>query len=398
MSRTRRISFTREGWCYLLVLAFVSAGAILREINVLILLAGMMAGPLVFSWMFIGGGLRRLRVTRRLPEAISVGDLLIAEIALENRHKRSSAWTIAVEDTIRRENSPPGEDLAQTSVLFSHVRPGQSEHVAYRGRLMRRGRYKFGSLRVSTRFPLGLVRRSMKVEQPARVVVCPRLGRLTKRWHAIYQDTTLGNRRVIRRWGPTDGEFHALREWRSGDSQRWIHWRTTARRGELMVREFQPRQKQDLVVLLDLWRPSQPTDAHDEAVENAVSFAATILADLCRRGDSLLLIGATGSRPFYLRGTASSAMLSEVMECLALAEAEDTDGLQELLSRSLAEANQGARGVVISTRPTELTDADRFESIDPDSTIRTRAAGMLCIDASSPSLSEYFGAEDDDER
>jgi uncharacterized protein (DUF58 family) len=79
-------------------------------------------------------------------------------------------------------------------------------------------------------------------------------------------------------------DFHGLRPFRPGDSPRWIHWRTSARRGELMVREFEDVPGDDIVLVL----------APGVDLEPAIAAAATIVWEWCRRrGDRLvLLLGA----------------------------------------------------------------------------------------------------------
>ena len=73
------------------------------------------------------------------------------------------------------------------------------------------------------------------------------------------------------------GDFFGVREWQAGDSVRWIHWRGTARHGQLMVRQFEKHRRRDIVLLLDLWQPSQPDEEHLENVELAVCFAAMVV-------------------------------------------------------------------------------------------------------------------------
>ena len=87
---------------------------------------------------------------------------------------RSSSKTRSVARTPRRTTS-----RGSGRALFSHVPPDSVRHLSYYGRLTRRGRYRFGPLRISTRFPLGLIRRTVTVEQTQTMTVCPRLGHLT---------------------------------------------------------------------------------------------------------------------------------------------------------------------------------------------------------------------------
>ncbi|MEX2560982.1 MAG: hypothetical protein WD403_13760, partial [Pirellulales bacterium] len=75
MRLLQRVAISREGWCYLVVMAFILAGALLRQINLLVILFGMLAGPMLASWRLVKATLRRLDVKRNLPDSISAGDL-----------------------------------------------------------------------------------------------------------------------------------------------------------------------------------------------------------------------------------------------------------------------------------------------------------------------------------
>jgi uncharacterized protein (DUF58 family) len=148
-----------------------------------------------------------------------------------------------------------------------------------------------------------------------------------------------------------EGEYHGLRDWRSGDSRSWIHWRTTAKRDQLTVRQFERHENQDLTLLLALWQDAAPSARQLENVELAVSFVATIVADQCRRGSSRLHVATAGREIRLVKGFASMVTLREVMELLARAEADCVDRLPPLLDRALGESRLHRRIVIVSTRP-----------------------------------------------
>ena len=73
MPRQRQTIICREGWYYLLVLAMVLAGAMARDVNLLLVLAGMLAGPVIFSWRAVILLLRGLQIQRRTPQTVCAG-------------------------------------------------------------------------------------------------------------------------------------------------------------------------------------------------------------------------------------------------------------------------------------------------------------------------------------
>ena len=102
MPLRRRAWLSREGWYYSAVLAFIVAGAILKNVNLLVALAGMMNAPLIINWRLVMGSLSGLTVRRKLPEQVCAGEPLTVEIIAENPRRWMSSWLITVEDWIER--------------------------------------------------------------------------------------------------------------------------------------------------------------------------------------------------------------------------------------------------------------------------------------------------------
>jgi uncharacterized protein (DUF58 family) len=390
MAFPRRIAVCREGWYYLLVLGLVFCGAMFREVNLLLILAGLLLGPLLFNLRAVVVTLRNLEVRRKMPQAVCAGDLLVANVSVGNARRRIGSWAVVVEDEMQPETARAHEKPLRPSVLFPYVPAGQTRKGVYRGRLVRRGRYRVGPLRISTRFPFGLFSRTIVVGQSETLTVLPRLGRLTRGWVARRHEAFAGTHRRERRHG-TEGDFYGLRPWRSGDSRRWIHWRSSARSGQLLVRQFEQPRNRDVAVLVDLWQPPRPTPQDRDHVELAVSFAATVLSDLCRKGGSTLHLGAGDLH--LLSGPASLALLQDMMGRLAVVEAEPADRLAELLAHALGEIEPGTEIVLVSTRPIDLSDRTRFAALWADPARRSLIRRVRCVDVSSKELSRFFRAE-----
>ena len=80
MIQRRQITLCRESWYLIFVLGFVLCGAVFREVNLLVLVAGLMVGPVVFGWRLVAATLRRLEVRRRLLVRIGAGDPLVVDL------------------------------------------------------------------------------------------------------------------------------------------------------------------------------------------------------------------------------------------------------------------------------------------------------------------------------
>src|SRR4029079_12858806 len=186
---------------------------------------------LLFNWRLTMASLTSLNIQRRLPSQIVAGEPLTVEVHVQNKRWWMSTWLLRVEDWIEAQRAPgtakSKPQATPANALVAHVPAGGTAVGTYRLTLHRRGRYRFGPLRVSTRFPLGLVRSQMTLPAAADLIVAPRLGRLLPAWASLLEAEQLGDERRHPQRGISEGDYYGLRPWQSGDSLRWIHWRTT---------------------------------------------------------------------------------------------------------------------------------------------------------------------------
>lgn len=178
-----------------------------------------------------------------------------------------------------RDQTPWGWEAAP--VLKGTV-PGRS-HLEFKYRVTpaERGSYRFGDIFLRIEGPLGLVRRSLRVEAAEAVKVFPRLQPLR------YPDL-VAYRRKARHWGLRPArwrgegrEFEALREYIEGDDPRKIHWKASARLDHPIVQEYQPEKNQIVMSLLDAGRLmgafSEGKSKLDHALDAAVQLSHTVL-------------------------------------------------------------------------------------------------------------------------
>lgn len=382
-------SLTFEGCCFVIIAGFILAGAITRQINLLMVLFGLLAGAFVAHGLLVRSIVRRIQVKRRLPKSISAGELLVVELSATNQRRWLGAWAVAATDTLRREGTTTGKRTLRPRALWSHLPPGETCTTTYRGRIVQRGRYQFGPLQVSSRFPFGFLRSRAMFDANDSLIVYPRLGQLTAAWRRWQEGLETGSGRNSPRQGLLEGDFYGLRDWRSGDSRRWLHWRTSARRQTPVVRQFEQQRDRGLAILLDLWQPEQPGEDELDAVEIATSLAATIATELCRAGGRRLLVASTGRRPWIIEGPASMALLDEIMASLATSEAASHDYLSNSLSELLDRVRRSTQVMIIGTRSLEVSD-HRFDSFRNDSRHKKWFSRLKTVDTSNNSYRELF--------
>ena len=175
-----------------------------------------------------------------------------------------------------------------------------------------------------------------------------------------------------------------------GDSRRHVHWRSSAKHGNLVVRQFEQYRNHDIALIVELWQSPQPTPEMLENTELAISFAATVVADTCRKGDGNLMLGTTAAIDECLRGPSSGLLLDAAMEALTVADASDEDRLPNLLDVVLSSIEPGSEIVVVSTREVNLGDRERFALLWDTPAYRPFISQIRTVDTSKPELGEYF--------
>lgn len=352
-----KVWLTREGWIFLVILLFVSAGSLLRNINLLMLMTGIMVAPLFLSWRGSLLMLRQLTARRTLPQQLFAGQTIQATWKVHNGRHVLPTWSLSVLDQWRRPEAPRREAASIRAVL-PRIKPGETNYGNYQIHFPQRGQFLAGPAKLTSRFPLGLVAARIDLPEESTILVAPAIGRLTASWDRRLMSHASGSEAIKRRRGAQDEEFFGLRQYRSGDSQRHIHWRATARSGHLMVKQFDSRSDRDFVLLLDLWLPAMDDTQTIELAEEGLSFAATIMTGLSSVIRGKVAIAICGRESVVLCDVNSPQFLTEVWNELAVAQPAAEPELASALDQVSREISGGTPFYVVSTRarPEHLQD------------------------------------------
>lgn len=152
---------------------------------------------------------------------------------------------------------------------------------------------------------LGLVRRTVRWSDPVELFVHPRTVRLRPSAAGLVRDL---EGEVTPTITDNDLAFHALRPYEPGDDRRNVHWRTTARTGRLMVRQFTETRRSQLVLLHSADSAAYPTE---EDFELGVSVLASIAGQVLRDGTRLRVASGAGDRVAELRTATVTTMLDD---------------------------------------------------------------------------------------
>jgi uncharacterized protein (DUF58 family) len=296
----------------LLIAVVVTGIGLLKAINLLLLLGYALLLTALVNLFLAFRHSRRLTGRRRILGPLFAGSECPVEVELTNPGKRRRRG-------LELEDFGPGQDLSWPVPLLE---PDSSYRLRGLAGPLRRGRHRWGGLWVGSSYPFGLIRRAYLLVPPEEVLVLPALGRLrADRLHRLPGGLE-ALRRPSRRSVVTpaaQAELHGLRDYRPGDSPRAVHWRSSARRGKLLVREFEEPPGDELLIVLDPGL-ADTAPAAQAAFEDAVSLAATLCWEWSRRGRWLGLVVAA-PQPIILGGLADRAHAIRLLEALAVVQA-----------------------------------------------------------------------------
>jgi uncharacterized protein (DUF58 family) len=210
-----------------------------------------------------------------------------------------------------------------------------------------RGRYAFEDCRAVVEDPFGLERIEQPLSAPGALLVYPRLVELERLFSESGSRALDGRRLLLQR--PSGFDLHSVREYEEGESLRKVHWRSTARRGQLMVKELEDAPRDEVAVVLD----ADPAAVVGESFDVQVRAAGSILRAHARRGRrAVLLVNAASGE--QRRVHASDGDWRRALDLLAAVEPEPGPPLAALLS---AETNAAARALELTVVTGSLSQA-----------------------------------------
>lgn len=262
-----QLSLTFEGMAWLAAAMLLGTVGWIKSINLVLLLAYLMAILLVINGLLAWLQVRRVAAAREPDPPPFAREETTVRVTARNRGKRPA--TVSVEHHA-------GE--RPTGWLVHRLPPGASTACKTRRTFATRGRFP-SALRIASGFPFGLVR----YEQPVAAGefdVLPAPGEVEADGLRAWLLRQVGGdgraRKVLRRVTTEQADVRGVRPYRPGDPIRSIHWRSSARRGELMVREYDAAPSPELILVVEPWLPVKKTVGDLARLEAALSMAVSI--------------------------------------------------------------------------------------------------------------------------
>ena len=268
------------GWVLLGLALFFFAAATNTMAGWLYVMSGVMLALLMVAAVLPPRNLQGLVVTRSPIQPVTAAVPLEVELRVQNSQRQTKSL-FQIVDLL-----PAALGAVQTTAVGT-LAPGQTHRWRYQVPTPRRGIYRWQTADLRTAAPLGLFWCRRSTEVPAAAVVYPQVLPLQR---CPILDTVGPQGGQHWRYSPqsqtdTQGVTRSLRPYRWGDPTRLIHWRTSARYGELRVRELETMTaSRDIVIALN-------TAARwpEESFEQAVIAAASLYSYALRQGFSAAL-------------------------------------------------------------------------------------------------------------
>ncbi|HEX9735067.1 MAG TPA: DUF58 domain-containing protein [Thermoanaerobaculia bacterium] len=302
------LRLTKVGLWFLAFALVVAAAAANTGNNGLFLVLSAMVGTLLVSGVLAGRNVRGLEVA-----LAARGEVFANRPARLDLEIRSRGWLprwLLLSTVDPDEVEAPGADPVPAAYLVPYLEPGRT--VCGQLELMprRRGRRRIRRVHVSSLFPLGFFRKGRRYSAELEILVYPEVLAPSPQ---VPEQLGQAGERAVRRagWGH---DLFGLRRFRHGDDPRGIHWKQSARTGDLVYKQREAEENRRLLIVLD--NAAGFGSREDQAFERLVSEAATAALDFLEQGYEVGLATREGALPF----AAGPRQRRAILETLALIE------------------------------------------------------------------------------
>jgi uncharacterized protein (DUF58 family) len=317
---------------------------------------GLLFAP-VLAWLWVRLAVGPMRLHREIgaDERIE-GDDVEVELRLEHTGTVPPASLVLVE---------------RLSGLGERRTPLDSKRGSYTLPRVRRGRYLFLEVRAVIEDAFGLQREEIPLAAPWTLLVYPRLVELDRLFSEGGTYAQDGRRLLLRR--PSGFDLHSVRDYEQGESLRKVHWRSTAKRGELMVKELEDAPRDEVAILLD----GEASAVVGESFDVQVRVAGSLLLAQARRGRRAVLL-VNGAHRTVQRVHSYETDWRQAYDLLAAAEPDSHAPAAALLGD---EGNSVARALELTVVTASLSPLLVERLLQR--TLSQRRAALVFVDPAS---------------
>lgn len=333
--------------------------AVLLRMDWVYYLIYVVGGIWLFSHWWIRRSLRMVSVHRAVEERAFPGETLTAQVQVFNYSRLPLPW-LHIQERVPFSLRDATNYRAVLSV------PGRSEIICeFPYRCTKRGYYEVGPLSLQSGDLFGFVGTEWHENATQSIIVYPQVVSLEEL--GLPSRSPFGGQASKQRLFEDPARLAGVREYAAGDSMRGIHWKASAREGDLQVKKFQPAIDLNVVLVLDLDRKAYPVSQTVGASEWGVVVAASIASHIIgqQRQQSGLITngldpiageGDAGSIADFIPSRAGRGHLMSILTLLARVQLNELEpSLHVWLPRQLTNLEWGTTLVVIVPTMNEST-------------------------------------------
>ena len=305
---------TRRGLVFLWLTASVTLAAFNTGENVFYLVLSLLVGVLAVSWWLARVSLSAARqVEFQVPQVPTANKGSETAVTVDCKGRLFGIWCLRVEP-VWESKDKRGQPVMTSPIMLLHVPPAGRSRQQIEVTFPFRGLWRLRGFQMRCDFPYGLLGLHRFVPADVEVLVYPELREVGIEIGELFSP---GSKRSSNRRGQ-GAELHNLRFYVHGDDARTIHWKTSARIGELMACDFAREEERRVFLRLHLRASRVRQPGYQGAAEAAISVTASLADRLLRAGFEVGL-AVPG---FTLPESGTFHQRHEIMSCLALLDLE----------------------------------------------------------------------------
>ncbi len=298
---------------------------------------------------------RSLRVERRVPRSVRLGETTSATLTVSNLGRRVAH--LEVRDAWQ---PSAGASAERSSVDLG---PGERRRLRVRLSPTRRGDRQADLVTIRSAGPLGLAGRQASLRSPAQVRVLPEFVSRKYLPSRLARLRELDGRSAVMVRG-AGTEFDSLREYVVGDDVRSIDWRSTARRGEVVVRTWRPERDRRVLVLVDTARLAAARLGDAPRLDAQIEATLLLAALASRAGDRVDVVALDDAVRAQVRGQSGPALMNALADRLAPVEARLVEPSWTLMAKVVGETlSQRALVVVLTALDPASVDTEMLRTM-----------------------------------
>jgi len=327
------------GSIFLLLVGLVLA---IRQLYIMFAVLALLA-PV--SYLLSRDTLDALEVRREAPGLMKAGQQRRVRLIVVNTGvRRRYFFTI-------RDALPDGieaVDEAGGATLVPSLASEEEFSFEYVLQADRRGVFEIGPAMFKHSDVIGMFSFDRQLGRADELVVHPTPVKIPRIWTQVA--SLRAPERPRRRFRAEGTEIYGTRPFVPGDDLRRVDWNATARRGQLIVREYERNEATDATVVLDLEGRVHRGEGDDATVERAVKLAASVVAQLLDRGSSVGLVAAGAEQDWSIPPSAAPQQSARIMDALARVQADAGKVFRATLTEHLPYLTRGGLAVIITPR------------------------------------------------